>query len=165
MLGIGDPWVGSSVAVRPATSQDSRAVFEWRNDEQTRAASVAVESVEWSEHEAWFSAALASDLRYVYIAERRAADDSIAKVGMCRFDVAANGESAETSINLNPAFRGQGLAGEVLQASIEQFHSDIRSPLPLTATIRPANIGSIHIFLAAGFTETGSAAGFNHYVG
>ena len=84
---------------------------------------------------------------------------------MCRFDVSANGGTAEASINLNPAFRGQGLSTEVLQASIERFHSDVGSPLPLTATIRPANTASIHIFLAAGFTEVGSAAGFNHYVG
>ena len=83
-------------------------------------------------------------------------------VGMCRFDLADDSASAEVSINLNPRFRGQGLAGPILRAAIERFHSDNRTAQRLTATVRMNNSASAKLFTSAGFLETSTDSAFSY---
>lgn len=139
-------------------------LFDWRNDVDTRQASVSTQSLEWSEHLPWLEAALADKTRHIYIVEDGAVG-SDRSIGVCRFDVEGGptGTAAEVSINLNPTVRGQGLAGPVLDAAIKRFRSDIADATELRATIRPTNVASTRVFVAAGFRIERSDDEFDYY--
>jgi len=147
-----------ALRARPANAEDSRDLFDWRNDPLTRAASRSIEPVTWAHHEKWFSGVLADEHRELYIVEIEATSES---VGMCRFDSEA-GDLAEVSINLNPALRGRGLSVPVLLAAVEKFRDGGGGAL--TATIRPENTASIRVFEKAGFRLVSSSGDFNTYL-
>lgn len=148
------------ISVRTASILDAEDLRLWRNDESTRAASVSRSIVSWADHVRWFTEVLADDRRRVYISEEKGE-----KVGMCRFDLSDDDLAAEVSINLNPEFRGRGLARPVLKESIARFRSDIVRPISLTATIRPSNGASIRLFGSVGFEFAHGDELFKHYVG
>jgi len=148
-----------TLIARTATPADSRDLFEWRNDAQTRAASRSIEPVMWEQHELWFTGVLADKHRELYIVERVADSEA---VGMCRFDEGEGGLT-EVSINLNPAFRGRGLSVGVLVAAIEKFRDGGGGAL--TATVRPENTASIRVFEKAGFRRSASTPEFHTYLG
>ena len=143
------------ISLHDAGPDDSAAVYEWRNDEATRAASVSQESVEWADHERWYAGVLANRSRHLYIAR-----DGAERVGLCRFDV--DGRDAEVSINLNPAFRGRGYAGRILGGAIERFRAGAGVGIRLTATIRSENAASMRTFVALGFVPSRSEPGLEH---
>ncbi len=157
------------IIARRATEQDSEDLFAWRNDPVTRAASVSIDPVSWAEHSDWFAASLANRSRWLFIvmaSEDGGADGAApAKIGMCRFDVQPDGASAEVSINLNPDYRGRGLAGEVLRMAIQEFRRGVSPELALTATIRSSNQASVSIFERAGFRLTSTDGQFGYYTG
>lgn len=140
------------VSVRAATAADSPLLLAWRNDPVTRAASVSAGEVSAAEHEAWFARVLASQVHRLYLAERGKGSDP---VGMVRFDLDPDAAAAEVSINLNPAFRGQGLGLPVLRAAIDAFDAATGGDVRLDAVIRPSNTASIRLFIAAGFAPAG----------
>lgn len=146
-------------SLRPAAPDDSTAVFEWRNDPVTRAASVSQEPVPWADHERWYARVLADPARHLYIAW-----EGDERVGLCRFDSDATGGSAEVSINLNPAFRGKGYSARILADAIELFRAGEGAGIRLTATIRPENLASMRIFANGGFRPSGSEPGLEHFV-
>jgi RimJ/RimL family protein N-acetyltransferase len=147
-----------ALRARLAAAADSADIFEWRNDEQTRAASRSSKPVARDQHDRWFADVLADELRRLYIVETT---DKSEPVGMCRFD-AEEGGTTEVSINLNPAFRGRGFSVAVLETAIETFRDGGRRPI--TATIRPSNSASIRLFEHAGFRLTESTPEFNTYL-
>jgi RimJ/RimL family protein N-acetyltransferase len=150
------------IKIRPATAGDSRDVFDWRNDEQTRRASISQSEVGWAEHERWLASSLADSSSVLFIAELVDEGDAASAVGMCRFDLAADRQTAEVSINLNPAFRGRGLSGPVLRAAIKRFLAAYEGAT-LEATIRLDNVASGRIFTASGFSRRSADAVFGYY--
>lgn len=151
------------IVIRPATADDSRDLFDWRNDEATRFASVSTDPVSWADHSAWLTRALGDPSRSIYIAELVDPGGSSA-VGMCRFDMEEPAGPAEVSINLNPAHRGRGLAAGVLRAAIDRFCADRGAHVPLAATIRRANVASMRIFQRTGFVPVSQDAEFEHLI-
>jgi RimJ/RimL family protein N-acetyltransferase len=154
----------SSLRVRPATSDDSRNLFEWRNDAQTRAVSLSSDEITWPDHDRWYTASLANARRLIYIAEMQLATTSPEPVGMVRFDIDDAGQFAEVSINLNPDARGKGLGTATLVEGIRQFESDRPELQGTTAQIRDSNAPSIAIFTKAGFTKLDSVDGVGNYL-
>jgi UDP-2,4-diacetamido-2,4,6-trideoxy-beta-L-altropyranose hydrolase len=148
------------IIVRPAALSDADDIFQWRNEPASRMASQNSAVVGWDQHLTWFTGVLANTDRSLYICSL--AEPVGASVGMCRFDV--EGESAEVSINLNPAFRGRGLAQPILERSIDRFTHDREHVHTLTATIRPSNTASVRIFTEAGFRLTAERESFGYYV-
>ena len=148
------------ITFRRATAADSGDLFDWRNDPVTRAASVSQDPVAREDHALWFDASLASNARWIYLAID---DESSQSVGMCRFDLNPGGEDVEVSINLNPEWRGKGLAFDVLAGGLARFREDRGSTAALTATIRTSNQPSARIFTRAGFTLVDSVDQFDHY--
>lgn len=151
----------SNLSYRKADVSDSRDLFEWRNDQQSREASTNSELVPWEDHENWLTAKLDSDDTYLLICEL--GSEEYSKVGMTRFDLERHHGIAEVSINLNPAFRGHGLAEKLLSESIGYFASAGTGIDVINATIRESNVASTKIFMRAGFTEVSRAGGFVHY--
>lgn len=148
----------ADLQVRAAQDADSRDLWLWRNDAVTRAMSLSTAEISWDAHVPWFAQALADASRRFYVAEAGGA-----KVGMCRFDLAYDGASAEVSINLNPDLRGRGWGAPLLAACIARFRQDF--PVVLTATIRPDNAASQRIFARCGFVlvDNDGRDGFGHY--
>lgn len=136
--------------IRSAEQRDSSDLLSWRNDPVTRAASISTEEVSGEDHERWFETALVNPHLVLFIAEQ---DEEGESVGMCRFNLDQDQSRAEVSINLNPAFRGKGLAQPILHESIVRFSQRFPHIQELTATIRAENAPSIKIFLGEGFIE------------
>lgn len=162
----------NALSVRPATADDSRKLFEWRNDEQTRAVSLSTDEIAWPDHDRWFTASLSNPRRFIYIAEAVPGDNTdngdnansaTRPVGMVRFDIDDAGEYAEVSINLNPDARGKGYGTVTLVEGIRRFELDRPDLRGTTALIRDTNAPSVAIFAKAGFTAEGSADGVGHY--
>lgn len=133
-----------TVTVRPATPDDSRRLFDWRNDPVTRAMSLTTDPVPWEVHTLWFATVMNSRNRPIFIGER----DGVA-IGMVRFDI--SGDLAEISVALAPEARGQRLATPLLRAAIAALHA--QRPVAILAEVRPENTASRRAFLAAGFRE------------
>lgn len=152
------------ILVRPAVSGDALDLFTWRNDPATRAASVSQGTVTWAAHRAWLQRALGDPRRMIYIAQLADAGGMVQSVGMCRFDLPDSAVTAEVSINLNPAYRGRGLAAEVLDAAIGRFYEDAEASVPLIATIRNGNNASARVFEKNGFVKISADSQFGHFV-
>ena len=144
------------IVIGKATEADSADLWRWRNDEQTRAMSLSHDSVGWEAHNAWFNRSLESRLRHVYVG--RLGD---LKIGMCRFDLNAQANEAEVSINLNPDAREMRLSAPLLAAAIETFWHEVRADL--TATVKRQNLASIKCFTRCGFALTREDSLCNYY--
>ena len=136
--------------IRKARHADALMVLDWRNDPMTRAMSRNGEAVSAEEHLAWFGRAVEDPERLLFIGEADAG-----AVGMVRFDL---GEPCEVSINLNPAFRGQGLSRDLLAAALQAC--PVR---PLEAEIKEENAPSQRLFEGAGFVRLADRAGLRRY--
>ena len=102
--------------IRKANENDSRDIFEWRNDELTRQMSHTTDLVEWGGHSARFAASLANTKCLLVICEDESTDE---KVAIVRFDI--EDERALISINLSPKMRGKGKAKGCLKDAIFFF--------------------------------------------
>jgi spore coat polysaccharide biosynthesis predicted glycosyltransferase SpsG/GNAT superfamily N-acetyltransferase len=98
------------LVARPATPEDSRALWQWRNDAGTRAGSRSASEVPWLEHTQWLRSSLARDDRVLLVVE-----DHLGSVGTVRWDVESEGEW-QVSVTVAPGRRGQSLARPLLRA-------------------------------------------------
>jgi RimJ/RimL family protein N-acetyltransferase len=131
------------VRLREATADDARLLFQWRNDPQTRAASLDSEPVAWEDHVGWLDRVLADPARALYVA-----DDDRGALGTVRLD--AGDGAAVVSITIAPDRRGEGLATPLVAAACE------RAGGPVVAIIKPTNTPSIRAFEQAGFRRSGT---------
>ena len=147
-----------SIEIRVADSSDSDLLLEWRNDPETRAHSISQGRVDSEVHERWFTSALTDPNRLIVIG---LCDGE--PMGMCRFDVDSVGATAEVSINVNPLFRGRGLAAPMLSVAIEEFHRVLPEVRQLTAQIQIANSASTALFTRIGFRLVRVTDGLSNY--
>ena len=96
--------------------EDSKVIFDWRNDDLTRKMFRTSELVEYECHCKWLAATLKNTNRCLLMCEP---DGRRAKSDVVRFDV--EGQSAELSINLSPLERGKGLAPKCLAFAKDYF--------------------------------------------
>ena len=135
------------IKIRNAKENDSKDIFEWRNDELTRQMSHTSEIIEWENHRRWYSNALNSESRILLICE----DNRNEKIAIIYFDISES--NAIISINLNPNQRGKGLAKFCLIKSIEFFSKEYIRIKNLIAEIKEDNVASQKTFLGIGFTK------------
>lgn len=135
------------VVVRDAALEDRQEIWEWWNDPVTRKMMKKTDSVPWEEHCAWFDGVLKDPHRVLCVGS---VDGQ--KIGNVRFD--AQGDDVyEVSINLNPAWRGQGYGAKLLQASIEHLQST-RAVSKLIGGMKKINLPSRRTFEKVGFVIT-----------
>lgn len=134
----------SSVTLRPATAEDCRQIWLWRNDPETRRASFDSAPIPFETHQAWFHASLGREDRklYVILAEGR-------ESGVVRLDV--SGHEAEVSIHLAPESRHRGIGPAALQALVDLAFGTL-GLARLVALVKPDNQASLPAFRKAGFT-------------
>jgi spore coat polysaccharide biosynthesis predicted glycosyltransferase SpsG len=99
------------LVARPATPQDCRQLWQWRNDPATRAGSGSSAEVPWDDHLRWFTASLTRTDRMLLVIE-----DPVGPVGTVRWDLKSEGEW-EVSITVAPERRGQNLARPLLRVA------------------------------------------------
>lgn len=133
-----------NIALRPATEQDARQVWEWRNAPEIRATAIDTAEIPWEGHSAWFARRIADPDSVMLVAE-----ESAVGVGVVRFDL--DGDKAAVSIFLAPGHAGRGMGRAILQAGerrVQTLHPEIRRFL---ADVRPENGASIALFRGADY--------------
>ena len=130
--------------VRSARLEDSKHIYEWRNNEITRRMSTNTDIVEWAEHAELYKSALLNPNKVIIVGE-----DDKGKIGMVRFNYNDKRTEAEISINLNPIRRGQNLSSSLLNKSI--FFVKPPNNIRLIAEIKHQNTVSIKCFSKCGF--------------
>jgi RimJ/RimL family protein N-acetyltransferase len=123
--------------LRPATIEDARILFEWRNDPQVRAASHKQDKISFEAHLSWLKSALANPDRRLYIAE----EDGMS-VGTVRSDWA--NDAYTLSWTVRPEARGKGIGKRMVLLLAEQIEKTIR------AEVKVGNLASIRIAQATG---------------
>jgi hypothetical protein len=144
--------------IRKANDDDSRDIFDWRNDELTRQMSLTSDFVDWNGHSGWFAASLTNKNRLILMCEEESTNE---KVAMVRFDV--EGNRALVSINLSPKMRRKRKAKGCLSDAISFFqksYSDVRF---IDAEIKSINIASQKSFIDVGFVLTKENADVLYY--
>ncbi len=134
------------IKTRKAELKDSKTIFEWRNDQLTRAMSHTIGIVDWEGHSTWFASSLDNKNRLLLICED--INDS-KKIAVVRFDV--NSPRALVSINLAPDMRGKGISEQCLRGSIASFKSEFPQITALDAEVKLINIASQRLFEDVGF--------------
>jgi len=129
--------------IRSANNDDSRRVFEWRNDPVT-IGSFRTGAVEWSSHAEWFPAQLARTDVSCIIGEF---EGEPCGVVWCH----KNKEGIwETSVNLAPQFRGKKLSVPLLSEAMGRIRRE-RGLVYFSTEIKNDNVPSIKMFEQCGF--------------
>ena len=134
----------SDIRLRPATGDDARNLWQWRNEPETRAASFSTEPIGYDDHVKW----LATKLRDRHVFILIAVGQGEVEIGYVRLDV--HGDAAEMSLSLDRAYRGRGLGAGTIRAASE-FVVNTLGIQRVTARVRPGNAASLGAFRAAGF--------------
>ena len=140
MSGLAPP---GEVRLRAATATDCERVWVWRNDPETRAASLETEAIPWEVHEPWFNETLRRPDRRVYIVVADGRD-----AGAVRLDVAD--AEARVSIHLAPEARYRGIGALALRAVVGEAFDGF-GIVRVIGVIKPDNQPSLAAFAKAGF--------------
>tara|TARA_B100001146_G_scaffold204177_1_gene197235 strand:+ start:131 stop:580 length:450 start_codon:yes stop_codon:yes gene_type:complete len=132
--------------IRLALIEDSEHIWKWRNDPDTRTMSMNSDKVSWEDHSTWYSNAISSELKVIYVGIDEVTNDL---VGMVRFDIEDNRLKAKSSINLNPNWRGKRISIALLKISHQYFRRQHK--MPIIAMIKKANQASIKCFEGCGY--------------
>lgn len=145
----------STIKIRRASLDDSRDIFDWRNDDDSRFYSTQTEVITWQNHCVWYENCLVNSNTYVLVGNF--VDGN--KIGVVRFNLSST--FALVSININPLFRGKNLSIPLLSLSIKYFWT--LHNLSLRAKIKPNNIASIKCFTGCGFKFNTTKDNLNEY--
>lgn len=131
------------VRLRAALAADCERVWVWRNDPETRAASLDQDAIPWEVHESWFNETLRRTDRRLYIVVADGRD-----TGVVRLDVVDGG--AHVHIHLAPEARSRGIGTAALRAVVGEAFDGLGLTRVL-GVIRPDNQPSLAAFAKAGF--------------
>ena len=143
--------------IRKAEEADSEDIFKWRNDPQSKAASLTTTEITWAEHQQWFKKALLNEDISLFFCEDVEVmhDERHVGIAVCRFSKTPGTSGSVVSININPSYRGNKLATPILSTAIEKFRVDSPDVKYLIAIIREENTASVKTFSKLGFTLYG----------
>jgi RimJ/RimL family protein N-acetyltransferase len=151
------PVNSAALVARPATLQDARALWQWRNDPTTRAFSRSSAQVSWDDHLDWLTASLTrTDRVLLMIEDPGGTGEGVETVGTVRWDLAGQegeaegGHEWEVSITVAPQWRGQSLGGLLLRAAEQALSEVTRSRgtdvTAYLAVVHPDNLASVRLF-------------------
>lgn len=146
----------TDLSIRLAKEDDSHEIWEWRNDEQTRKMSLTHDEISLTNHQTWYTKALADKNKCMYIISNQTE-----KVGVVRFDH-SNDNTHLISINLNPKVRGKGYGSKTLNLAVNTFKLK-NTEVKIIAEIDYKNMTSRHIFEKNGFTTQNPDEKIIHY--
>ena len=152
--------VDPGLVARPATLEDARPLWEWRNDQATRVASLSSEVVAWDDHLAWLADSLTRTDRMLLVVEDPGS--STGPIGTVRWDLERMGEGQregehawEVSITVAPERRRQSLARPLLSAGevalSEWTRSSATEVTAYLAVVHIDNGASLRLFETSGY--------------
>lgn len=141
----------AALTLRPATLDDAKHLFDWRNDPTARAVSGDTNPLVWDDHLSWVTRALENPAHRILIGIQ---NDT--PVGVVRF--AKDNDHMVVSLALAPGQQGRGLGKTLLAAGLAQI-----APTPVMASIRNDNAASRACFSACGFMPVGQDNPFGSY--
>jgi RimJ/RimL family protein N-acetyltransferase len=130
----------NNIKLTPATMEDADLLFSWRNDPETRKASLSTRSIAFSDHIIWLSRFLKDESKKMYIA-RKGDGQPVGTVRVEKID-----GRYELSWTVAPEARGNGM-GKTMVAKMARMMSN-----PITAKIKQNNPASVRIAEHAGMT-------------
>lgn len=133
-----------SLILRKATADDSRDLWLWRNDEQTRRGSRATDFVTWANHDAWYREKLKDCDTQILVAL-----EAGVRIGMIRFNRIEK-DRLRANITVAPAARGRGLGHAILRLGCDRLIQNYAGAT-IVAEVRIENIASRRIFEANEF--------------
>ena len=140
------------LALRPATSDDSAMLLDWRNRPEIYRLGASNRMVTEDEHAAWMSKMLSDDASRVFVIEE---DDS--PVGQIRF-VAMGPRTSTVSIFLLPEHQGRGLGRDALAMGCATAFAQLDIDA-IDAEIIETNTRSLSFFRDAHFETVGTDHG------
>jgi len=135
------------VSLRPATLEDMRMVYEWRNHSSVRAVSRNTSSIEWVQHRTWFESVLNDSERFLFVAMHNEHP-----VGVLRFDL--NKDEAEISLYLAPDQHGHGYGAAIVESGeawLRNHHGEI---CEVVAEVMQDNVASQKLFDSCGYAAS-----------
>ena len=138
-----------SLTTRPACVLDRAMLFEWANDERTRAMAFRSGPISWDTHVEWLTGRLADADRPTLIVE-------FDKVPIGQFKADVSGLVATVGISIERQYRGQGLGAAVVDIGSQTVLGTNEHIARLEAQVLEGNVPSQQAFLAAGYTSSGS---------
>ncbi|MCC6906277.1 MAG: UDP-2,4-diacetamido-2,4,6-trideoxy-beta-L-altropyranose hydrolase [Anaerolineae bacterium] len=136
------------VSLRRVTPEDSRLLWEWANDPDTRGVSFSQDAIPWEQHVRWLDAKLAD--RDCFF--RMALGPAGQPIGQVRCDLA--GSEAVLSISLSREYRRQGYGSRVLALAARQLFAEY-PVMCVHGYVRPDNSASYGAFQRAGYHDAG----------
>ncbi len=121
-----------------AKKENSKALFDWRNEESVRRQSRNMDPISWETHSVWFEKSLVNPNRQIYLAEVDGQE-----VGMIRVDKDENG--CELSWLVDSKFRGKGYGKQMLNQIVGCLSGHI------CAQIKKNNAPSLAMAKSLGF--------------
>ena len=149
--------------LRPATADDARKIFDWRNDPWIANLSATGPIESWDDHTRWFREALCSDRHLLFVIRT---DEGI-EVGTVRLDKADESKGNITIYMLRD-YTGHGLGVRVLKEACQNAFTEWTWLQSIHALIRQerqehiAHDGSRKAFSKAGFVLVPSRAASSH---
>jgi RimJ/RimL family protein N-acetyltransferase len=133
-----------TVSLRRAVAADSAALFEWRNDPETRRYALSSKPIPRESHERWLAEVLKDSRRDLLIAESGGRP-----LGVLRYDI--DGERALVSVYLVPGLAGRGWGRRILLAGEAWLREQRPEVRRCEAEIKADNAASRASFEAIGF--------------
>lgn len=123
----------------PATPDDLRDLFRWRNDPKVRRQMFTTGKIRWEDHVSFWKKRFADKKAKTYIIYHNGISS-----GMLRIDKRTDGD--EIGIIIAPEWQGMGIGKAVIQAVISKCASR-----PLLSRVKTDNEASKRIFDKNGF--------------
>jgi RimJ/RimL family protein N-acetyltransferase len=118
--------------IRPATQDDSRLLYEWRNDESTRSMSKNKDPIRWDDHQDWLGCRLKMNCPNLFVFE--VGDEPVATFRI---------DDSKVSYTVAPQHRNRGIAKLMLTEVRSRFGC-------LSAEVYADNLASIKVAESAG---------------
>jgi len=142
---VADILMPQPVAVRAATQEDARMIYEWRTSPTITAASRNPAQFSFEAHCEWLHKTLADPTRKLLIGVFQGRD-----MGVVRFDI--DGHRAEVSIFLAPGTIGAGFGRALLGAAEKRLRAERPHVTTLVAWVRKDNCSSFQMFKHLGYS-------------
>ncbi|MBL8995014.1 MAG: UDP-2,4-diacetamido-2,4,6-trideoxy-beta-L-altropyranose hydrolase [Spirochaetia bacterium] len=141
-----------ALRLRPVEKDDSRLLFDWANDPETRQNAFQSSQIPWVDHEHWFQSNLGSNKTRIFIALIENTP-----IGQIRFDLREN-KGWEIDFSISSPWRGRGLGSQVLKLGAEVM-TQITRAQRLFGVVKSNNQASSKAFLSAGFESSDLISG------
>ncbi len=133
------------VFFRPASEEDCRDLWLWRNNSEVRKWSLSRERISYDKHREWFQSKLRDKRVNIYVFENKNGN----KIGQVRFEITKN--LAHININLNPKYIGQGFGKRIIRQATGLFFRKKHGIVEVIAEVLKENVASRRAFERAGY--------------